>query len=74
MSVFNAPVASMDMPTGLKVRFKGEKVPVVLQFGNRIKAPGGFLGIGLDGSKNLDDQCIEWITIQLSLCMEVQQE
>ena len=51
MSVFNAPVASMDMPTGLKVRFKGEKVPVVLQFGNRIKAPGGFLGIGLDGSK-----------------------
>ncbi len=51
MPVFNTPVASIDMPTGLKVRFKGKKVPVVLQFGNRIKAPGGFLGIGLDDSK-----------------------
>ena len=51
MPVFNKASVAKDIPTGLRVGFKGRKVPVVVQFGNSKKAEGGFMGIGLEDSK-----------------------
>ena len=51
MPVFNVVAAKADIPTGLRVRFKGKKVPVILQFGNSKKAEGGMMGIGVEDAK-----------------------
>ena len=51
MPVFNAVPVKRDVPTGVRVKFKGKKVPVILQFGNNKKAEGGMLGIGVEDTK-----------------------
>lgn len=52
MPVFNSVrKSSISIPTRIRVRFKGKRIPVVLRFGNAEGLLGGFLGIGVQDKK-----------------------
>lgn len=53
MPVFNnVPKAMASIPTGLRLKFKNKKVPIVITFGNKHNKQGALLGFGVIDTTN----------------------